>query len=191
VILQAGNVEGFYNLVFVHAGLVPGLDLEHQSPWAAMNMRTLVYPREQLRREDAKRRVEKYIRQRVNMPNIRPVTPQQKESLIDAEVERTTRPSDRDVAVPVNGRDGDPWADVWNRYQKKQASEAEKMTVVYGHDSKQGFNVGKYTYGLDSGCVYGGELTALVISGSPEGPRHEIVRVKCKKAKTKDNSEKL
>jgi len=191
VILEAGNVEGFGNLVFVHAGLVPGLDLERQSPWAVMHMRTLVYPREQLRREDAKRRIEKYLKQRENMPRAHPITPKQKDSLINAEVVRSTQPTDREVAVPVDGRDGDPWADVWNHYQKKKVSDADKMTVVYGHDAKQGLSLGRYTYGLDSGCVYGGELTALVISGAPEGVRHEIVQVKCKKAKMKNDSEQV
>ncbi|KAG5926600.1 hypothetical protein E4U42_003135 [Claviceps africana] len=35
----------------VHAGLVPGVRPDRQDPWAVMNMRTLVYPQEELRRD--------------------------------------------------------------------------------------------------------------------------------------------
>jgi bis(5'-nucleosyl)-tetraphosphatase (symmetrical) len=192
VILEAGRVEGLHKLVFVHAGLVPGLSLEDQSPWAAMNMRTLVYPREQLRREDAKGRVDEYVRQREGGPprGGRPVTTRQRAALVEAEVERTARPSDRDVAVPVHGRDGDPWAGVWNRWQDARVDDAHRMTVVYGHDAQAGLSVGPYTFGLDTGCVYGRELTALVIEGTGEGVKHEVVQVECRKARTMDEGDK-
>jgi hypothetical protein len=41
VILRVGPIEGMGEVVVVHAGLVPGVDLENQDPSAAMNMRTL------------------------------------------------------------------------------------------------------------------------------------------------------
>lgn len=69
------------------------------------------------------------------------------------------------------------------------------MTVVYGHDAKGGLKVpdsyggGRgYTYGLDSGCVYGGKLSALVIEARPEGIVHAITQVKCKKAVEPDKN---
>lgn len=37
----------------------------------------------------------------------------------------------------------------------------ENITVLYGHDAKKGLNIRKHTKGLDSGCVKGGQLTAL------------------------------
>ncbi|KAF7559493.1 hypothetical protein G7046_g4657 [Stylonectria norvegica] len=40
------------NLHIVHAGLVPGVELKQQDPWAVMNMRTLVYPREEFRKSE-------------------------------------------------------------------------------------------------------------------------------------------
>jgi hypothetical protein len=48
---------------------------------------------------------------------------------------------------------------------------------VYGHNSKKGLNVNRYTFGLDTGCVKGGRLTALVVDAKGET---EIVGVKCK-----------
>lgn len=41
VILQIGEVKPFGNIIAVHAGLVPGLSLEKQDPYAVMNMRII------------------------------------------------------------------------------------------------------------------------------------------------------
>lgn len=57
------------------------------------------------------------------------------------------------------------------------------MTVIYGHDSKSGLSLKEYTKGLDTGCVKGGKLTAMVIS---DGGKQEIVQVKCSTNYAKD-----
>ncbi|KAI8380114.1 Metallo-dependent phosphatase-like protein [Blakeslea trispora] len=49
---------------------------------------------------------------------------------------------------------GTQWASVWN-------SDQNKMMVFYGHDSKRGLNIKQTTFGLDSGCVYGNQLSAI------------------------------
>lgn len=49
-------------------------------------------------------------------------------------------------------------------------------TVIYGHDSKTGLAIRTYTKGLDSGCVKGGKLTALVIEN---GGKQSLVHVRC------------
>ncbi|KAG5481519.1 hypothetical protein LSCM1_05537 [Leishmania martiniquensis] len=36
------------------------------------------------------------------------------------------------------------------------------FTIVYGHDAKRRLQVHPHVYGLDAGCVYGGELVGLV-----------------------------
>jgi hypothetical protein len=41
VILRIGQIEGMGEVVAVHAGLVPGLKLQHQDPWFVMNMRSI------------------------------------------------------------------------------------------------------------------------------------------------------
>ncbi|KAJ1960747.1 hypothetical protein IWQ62_004109 [Dispira parvispora] len=81
--------------------------------------------------------------------------------------------------------DGMAWAEVWDEYQKNNGNPAEDDTeksetkmstastpdhqgiksIVYGHDAGRGLKVRKYAYGLDSGCVYGKSLTALVLPG--------------------------
>ncbi|OAG45198.1 hypothetical protein AYO21_00546 [Fonsecaea monophora] len=71
------------------------------------------------------------------------------------------------------------WYRLWNRYQQllplgqrfgelkgdKHRRNEQHMTVIYGHDAKKGLQIHKYTKGLDSGCVNGGKLTALVVDG--------------------------
>ncbi|KAH8100759.1 hypothetical protein BXZ70DRAFT_126159 [Cristinia sonorae] len=78
---------------------------------------------------------------------------------------------------------GTPWSKLWNR-QMRQCSglraaatedeeEAEERsfpcepsTVVYGHAASRGLDIKRYSMGLDSGCLYGQDLSALVISRS-------------------------
>jgi hypothetical protein len=128
VILKVGAVEGFGELIAVHAGLVPGVPLERQDPFQCMNMRTI----------------------------------------------------DLDTRLPKADRDGTPWEKFWNHQQAK-LSASERATVIYGHDSKRGKNIRQYSKGLDSGCVNGGKLTALVI----EAGKSSMFSVKCKTYKKK------
>ncbi|KDN62738.1 putative calcineurin-like phosphoesterase [Colletotrichum sublineola] len=178
VILEAGAVEGLGDLVVVHAGLVPGVALSRQDPWAVMNMRGLVYPREELRRQEAKRALEDA---RKGLPSaVRAAAPPVTEAMVEREHERRRRPGDREVAVPTDRHDGaSSWPKAWDAHQRR-LPEAEPRTVVaYGHDSKRGLRVGRYTFGLDSGCVNGGELSALVIEATAEGVTHAVRSVSC------------
>ncbi|KAJ1979323.1 hypothetical protein H4R34_002877 [Dimargaris verticillata] len=50
--------------------------------------------------------------------------------------------------------------------------------IIYGHDAGRGLNLRHYTMGLDSRCVDGGELTALIVPG------WETVSVQCNKRTT-------
>jgi hypothetical protein len=50
------------------------------------------------------------------------------------------------------------------------------MTVVYGHDASSSLSIRTFTKGLDTGCVKGGKLTALVID---DGGKQNIVQVSC------------
>lgn len=37
-------------------------------------------------------------------------------------------------------------------------------TIVYGHAATRGLDIKRWSFGLDTGCLYGGRLTALVLS---------------------------
>ncbi|KAJ4386757.1 hypothetical protein N0V93_009655 [Gnomoniopsis smithogilvyi] len=119
-----------------------------------------------------------------------------------------------EVSLPSSGRDGTYWYEEWSRKQealvklnrkgKKDKDKGKEdgtgreprpiTTVVYGHDAKSGLKVPKeygkgkkgYTFGLDSGCVYGGKLTALVIEVKADEVVHDIVQVDCEQYQAPD-----
>ncbi|RYP46305.1 hypothetical protein DL768_007472 [Monosporascus sp. mg162] len=223
VILRVGTIipgspsdgGGGQELLVVHAGLVPGLPLEDQDPWAVMNMRTLLFPDEKkngkLSAED-RTVFEDSVRKKLKDQNPS-AAPTDEECA--AEARRTldryavdlrgTTNRDKDttpVSIPVDTREGRSWAKVWNEAQQRRRHRdgAKSMTtmVAYGHDARQGLNIKEFTFGLDSGCVKGGRLTALVFEPSDEGRgvSHRLVSVACEAAespgkdKDKDKKEK-
>lgn len=106
--------------------------------------------------------------------------------VIDLESHLPSRDHDRKHSVP--------WARLWNKVQKlipnphsrhgqgvsrlqqKKLMPHMHTTVIYGHDSKRGLRLEQWTKGLDSGCVKGGKLSALVLS---DGGKQNLVQVKC------------
>jgi hypothetical protein len=80
--------------------------------------------------------------------------------------------------VPSDQREGKGWMKVWNKYQKN-LPKSERTTVIYGHDSKRGLQVEKYSMGIDTGCLKGGRLTAVVIEGGKFDHSSKLVHVDC------------
>ena len=83
---------------------------------------------------------------------------------------------------------------LWTKYQT-YLPPANRTTVIYGHDSPRGLQLTKYAKGLDTGCVKGGRLTALVIKY--DGSEPAVVSIKCNidyraeaKARTKAKAKK-
>lgn len=56
----------------------------------------------------------------------------------------------------------------------------QRSTVIYGHDSRRGLQIQTYSKGLDSGCVKGGKLSALIIDNDVVAKEPKVISVQCK-----------
>jgi hypothetical protein len=92
------------------------------------------------------------------------------------------RTIDLKTRIPSSKHSGTPWEKFWNHQQKK-LHKHDRTTIIYGHNRKRGLNIQDYTNGLDTGCVSGGRLTALVID---DKGKTELVHVSCKREKGYD-----
>jgi hypothetical protein len=74
------------------------------------------------------------------------------------------------------------FGDLWKNFfgKKKKASHFKPQVVIYGHDSHEGLQLNRWSKGLDSACVAGGRLTAMVLDARG---RQEFVSVGCKNYK--------
>lgn len=93
------------------------------------------------------------------------------------------------------------WHKLWNKYQRLLSAhgklgkssgnggrESEKRTtIIYGHNAREGLQIHKYTKGIDTGCVRGEKLTALVVS---ENGKQEIVQVKSRQPRLQADKNK-
>ncbi|KAL9099354.1 MAG: hypothetical protein Q9163_005130 [Psora crenata] len=150
VILDIGHIAGMGNVHVVHAGLVPGVRLERQDPMSAMHMRTV----------DLETHVPSSSGKGTAWYKVCYPLP-----LLITAAAWTNEPN-----TPLQ---------LWNKYQSLLSAE-KRSTVIYGHDSHRGLQLQRYSKGIDTGCVRGGKLSALIIDKDSrvEGPK--VVTVGCK-----------
>ncbi|KAG0214832.1 hypothetical protein BGX33_001773 [Mortierella sp. NVP41] len=58
---------------------------------------------------------------------------------------------------------GRGWAREFNELHNRRSPSKRDFLVVYGHDAGRSLNVMSWSIGLDTGCVYGRELTGYVV----------------------------
>ena len=165
VILDIGPIKGLGEVRVVHAGLVPGVSLRRQDPISVMHMRTL--------------NLETHVPSMVNDG-----TPWSK-------VRNDLSSMCLDFIIAPKFHTRSDHLQLWNKYQTFLPRK-ERSTVIYGHDSKRGLQLAKYTKGLDTGCVRGGKLTALILtSGNNKNPKTFSVNCKDYRPKRAPSGEEL
>lgn len=125
------------------------------------------------------------------------------------------RTIDLETHIPSPLYEGIPWYKLWERYQdhqvkmnkkkKKKNKGNQPSTVIYGHDSRRGLQLRRWTKGLDTGCVKGGRLTALIMMGEDgkktnaktetettqvEEVKLQVKSVRCRDHRTKEKRKK-
>ncbi|KAK5118427.1 hypothetical protein LTR62_002941 [Meristemomyces frigidus] len=157
-------------ILVIHAGLVPHVPLERQDPYFVMNMRTIDHKTHvpSALRETKKGRSKPWI-ELWNWYNSRL---EQGKEVAGFHVW-----SFREWVARQRETSGG-WLEGLSGKKGSRAKEKPKPQVaMYGHDSKMGLQLHRWSKGLDTACVSGGELTALVLDA---GGRVEIVQVSCR-----------
>ncbi|QMW30447.1 hypothetical protein G4B84_005782 [Aspergillus flavus NRRL3357] len=88
----------------------------------------------------------------------------------------THAPGDERTLIPAEASGEEGWVAQWDQWQDQLTT---RTTVIFGHDAKRRLQLGRHTIGLDSACLYGHHLSALVIESTDRGIEHRIVQVEC------------
>ena len=182
VALRLGDLPGLGDVAVVHGGMVPGISVDEQEPWALYNIRALIdfdADNEATWSEQLQATIEERLADMA--PGGKP-SQQQLENAKQSAIDLYRKVGH----IPTSEfEDGKWWVDVWNKQQEEKV-EDERMTVVYGHDSKRKIQIKGYSIGLDSGCVNGKKMTALVLQPKSGGEGlntmtlgHHLVSVSC------------
>ena len=178
-------------ILVVHAGLVPALPLEKQDPYYVTNMRSL-HAKSHVPSAD---RAGKKKKVRHNKP-WRNIWNWYNDRLYRHKSTKGFRKSDKSVQDNVQsaekrdlGSDAESFLgsflasakDTVRDYVGRSKHHDEKhdkpQVVVYGHDAKSGLRIKRWSKGMDSGCVGGGKLSALVLNAKGQG---EVIHVGCR-----------
>ena len=183
VALRLGDLPGLGDVAVVHGGMVPGISLDKQEPWAMYNIRALIdFDGE----DDETTQSDEFVATiEERLADMRPGSKPSQQTFELAK-QSAIGLYRRVSHIPTSKfEDGKWWVESWNQQQEEKA-KSERMTVVYGHDSKRTVQMKRYSIGLDSGCVNGKKMTALVLQPKIDGDGlgamslgHHLVSVSC------------
>jgi hypothetical protein len=153
------------HMLVVHAGLVPGVPLERQDPYFVENMRSIHHKTHvpsvsRSGKSDGRKpwiEIWNWYNDRLYRRRSVPAFP-----------EFTEASTSRSFSSWLNG--------LWLDLSRSNKEPPKPQVVIYGHDSKAGLQIHRWTKGIDSGCVSGGELTALILDAKGQ---QEIISVVC------------
>ncbi|WPG98707.1 Hypothetical protein R9X50_00150100 [Acrodontium crateriforme] len=151
-----------HGIVVAHAGLVPHIPLRLQDPYYVMNMRSL-NPRTHLPSadRDGPHGDCKPWFTTWNWYNSR---------LEQGRTFQDFFKMDNDDELDETESVGWLKATFGNASKRKH----KPQVVIYGHDSKMGLQIEPWSKGLDSACVSGGDLTALVLNSKGKQVLHSV-----------------
>lgn len=178
-------------ILVVHAGLVPALPLEKQDPYYVTNMRSLHtkthVPSAERAGKKKKVRHNKPWRNIWNWYNDRLYRHKSTKGFrkSDTSVQSLASAAEkRDSGNEKEGFFGDFLAsaegslrELVGRSKHHDEQHDKPQVVIYGHDAKSGLRIKRWSKGMDSGCVGGGRLSALVVNAKGQG---EVVHVECR-----------
>ena len=160
--------------VAVHAGLVPGVAVDDQRPSDVFTMRGVVEVEDENDDDDDSFIVRGWRWLLRSLFHKRSSERQGEEQHGSKEEEVDTgrrggakaqkkankkREEKRKVSYRATAAvgEGEPWARAWSSFR------GQSRHALFGHDARGGIQLERWATGLDSGCVLGGELTALVL----------------------------
>lgn len=178
IIIELGELPGVGKAAVVHGGMVPGVSVEDQEDWAVYNIRALI---DYKKAASGKKAFKQTAEERLSDDQPTGIDPSKSEIKDEREALLNRY---REVGhIPTSEfDDGKWWVETWNEQEHSKPS-SERLTLFYGHDSKRGIQMKDYSIGLDSKCVNGEKLTALVLEpkGLTQGLtlEHRLVSVSC------------
>jgi bis(5'-nucleosyl)-tetraphosphatase (symmetrical) len=161
--------------------MVPGMSIDEQEPWAMYNIRALI----EFNDHDEITQSEEFLNTiEERLTDMYPGEDPSQSELKEAQQSAIGKYEKVGYLPTDEFKDGKWWVESWNEVQRAKP-ESERLTLVYGHDSKRDLQVEDYSFGLDSGCVNGGKMTALVLQprkaddGEVVTLEHSLVSVSC------------
>ena len=126
------------DVIVVHAGLIPNVQLQDQDIKTMVTIRDVVH-----------------VHHRNHSNHQQHHTDETKDEYTSKESIRTKPKYEYYDRYNKENQSGDiyPWAKVWNGPQ----------LVIFGHDAKRGLQKENFAIGLDTGCTYGNALSGIIL----------------------------